>query len=355
MKMGVWTLGRTTIATMVLTGCFAAILSVPDLAAQETKETMTLDNVDRSYVVHLPKGYDDKQHYPVVILLHGMNQDSDDMERLTRFNELADKDSIIAVYPSALHGRWNFGIQQSPQQQYRRGPYRRPGYGYPGRYPGGGGGYPPPQREPGERNRPQQADDVDFLNRMLDRLANKFAVDRARVYVTGLSDGGFMTLKVGCELADRVAAIGIVGAAMPKTMVCIPSRPLPAVMMNGTDDPVVKYGGGTGKNGRFATISAEDTAKQWAKYDRCAEKPAKSKVPAHGKGSMETKVDTFTGCQQDAAVVLYSIKGGGNTWPGGEQYESEKTIGKTSEDLDANSTLWSFFVTRKLPDAGAQK
>jgi polyhydroxybutyrate depolymerase len=346
-----------TIASAGLLAC-GVLLGAHSAAAQETKETITLDNVDRSYVVHLPKGYDDKQHYPVVILLHGLNQDSDDMERLTRFNELADKDSVIAVYPGALHGRWNFGVQAPVQQEYRRGPGRRGGYGYPGRYPGGGGGgggYPPPQRDPDARNRPQQADDVDFINRMLDKMANKFAMDKARVYVTGLSDGGFMALKLGCELADRLAAIGMVGAAMPKTMVCVPSRPLPAIMINGTDDPIVKYGGGTGKNGRFATISVEDTAKQWAKYNRCSEKPVQSKLPIHGKGTMETKLDTYDDCRENAQVLLYSIKGGGNTWPGGEQYEVEKTIGKTSEDLDANATLWSFFVTRKLPDAGAPK
>jgi polyhydroxybutyrate depolymerase len=338
----------------LLVCCIGTLLIANNAIAQETKETLTLENVDRSFVVHLPKGYDDKQHYPVVILLHGTNQDSDDMERLTRFNELADKDSVIAVYPSALHGRWNFGIPELPRQDYQRGPYRRRGYGYPGRYPGGG--YPPPQRDPEERNRQQPADDVDFFNHMFDKLATKFAVDKARIYIAGLSDGGFMTLKAGCDLADRVAAIGTVGSAMPKTMVCIPSRPLPAIMINGTDDPVVKYDGGKGKNGRIATISAEDTAKQWAKYNRCAEKPDHSKLSAHGKGSMETKVDTYSGCQQDAQVVLYSVKGGGNTWPGGEQYESEKTIGKTSEDLDANATLWSFFVTRKVPSAdSAQK
>jgi poly(3-hydroxybutyrate) depolymerase len=63
---------------------------------------------------------------------------------------------------------------------------------------------------------------------------------------------------------------------------------------------------------------------------------------------METKVDTFEGCQQNAQVVSYSIKGAGNTWPGGEQYEVEKQIGKTSQDLNANETIWSFFMTKKL-------
>ena len=72
--------------------------------AQETKETVAGNDVDRTYLVRLPKGYDREQKYPVVILLHGMNQETDDMERLTRFDDLADKDGIIAVYPSAGTG-----------------------------------------------------------------------------------------------------------------------------------------------------------------------------------------------------------------------------------------------------------
>jgi polyhydroxybutyrate depolymerase len=63
---------------------------------------------------------------------------------------------------------------------------------------------------------------------------------------------------------------------------------------------------------------------------------------------METKVETYDGCEQGAQVVSYSVKGGGNTWPGGEQYEVEKQVGKTSQDLNANETIWSFLVSKKL-------
>jgi len=66
------------------------------------------------------RGYDRERKYPVVILLHGMNQETDDMERLTRFDDLADKDSIIAVYPSALHGRWNVGVRPPAPQPTMR-------------------------------------------------------------------------------------------------------------------------------------------------------------------------------------------------------------------------------------------
>lgn len=347
--------------------CLGVVSVSQSARAQETKETVAVDDVDRSYVLRLPRGYDAKQHYPVVIVLHGMNQDPDDIERLTRFDELADKDSIIVVYPNALHGRWNVGVRpEERRQSFGPGPgRRRGGYGgggYPGGgggYPGGGGGYPQGggnypqgggQNSPEEDRKPTNADDIAFFNSMLDKIESKVSVDATRVYATGLSEGGFMTLRVGCAMADRIAAIAPVGAAMPKKMICIPTRPVAAIMIDGTSDPIVPYGGGTEHNLQLSTVSVEDTAKAWARIDRCSEKPSQSKLAAHEKGGMETKVDTFSGCQ-DAAVVLYSVKGGGNTWPGGEQYEVENQIGKTSKDLNADETIWSFLVTKKNPNA----
>jgi len=320
--------------------CLAMLFITYGARAQETKEKVTVSDVDRTYLVRLPRGYDAKQRYPVVILLHGMNQDTDDMERLTRFDELADKDGIIAVYPSALHGRWNVGVRAPQQQPMMRSPGgrggRHGGGGYPGGgggYPGGGGGYPGGGQSGGqgrgeEANRPAPADDVEFLNQMLDQMAAKFSVDTARIYATGLSEGGFMAMKVGCAMADRIAAIAPVGAAMPKTMICLPSRPVPVVMINGTSDPVVPHGGGTEHNLQLPVISVEDSAKAWAKINRCAEKPTQTKLPAREKGGMETKVESYDGCQQGAQVVSYSVKGAGNTWPGGNSTKSRSKSGK---------------------------
>ena len=366
--MEVYGLRRAPVAAL----CLASVLAVPVVHAQETKEKVTVDDVDRTFTVRLPKGYDATRKYPVVILLHGMNQDADDMERLTRFNELADKDGIIAVYPAALHGRWNVGVRPQERREmggmgpgghrhgYPGGGY--PGGGYPGGgYPGGGGGYPgggqqqPRNRQPEEEHRGSQADDVAFFNQMLDQIGTKFSADQSRIYAAGLSEGGFMSLRLGCALSDRIAGVAAVGAAMPKTMICLPSRPVPLVMIDGTSDPVVPYGGGTEHNLSLATLSAEDSAKTWAKFDHCEEKPAHGKIPEKAKGGMETKTDTYDGCREGAQVVLYSVKGAGNTWPGGEQYEAENTVGKTSQDLNANEVIWSFLVTRKLPAQSADK
>jgi polyhydroxybutyrate depolymerase len=352
-------------SALAAAGCLALLLAGTTLWAQETQEKVTVDDVDRTFMVRLPKGYDPQQHYPVMILLHGMNQDPEDMERLTRFNELADKDGIIAVYPSAQHGRWNVGVRAEERRPMSMGPggRGRRGGGYPGGgggYPRGGGGYPgggqqPQGREPSEEKRATPADDIAFFNQMLDQLATKFSVDSSRIYAAGLSEGGFMSMRLGCALGDRIAAIAVVGAAMPKTMICLPPRPVPVVMINGTSDPVVPYGGGTEHNLSLRTISVEDSAKAWAKIDRCEEKPEKSKLSAREKGGTETKVDTYNACQQGAQVVLYSVKGAGNTWPGGEQYEVEKTVGKTSQDMKANEVIWSFLVTRKLAGTSGDK
>ena len=277
---------------------------------QDSEEKVDVNDVSRTYVVHLPQGYNQQQHYPVVILLHGRNQDAADMAGITHFNRLADKDSIIAVYPNAAHGSWNIGVhpeQINQGMQPRRGGGRRGGWGgypgggggYPGGggggYPGGGGGgYPgggqTGQQNPEEnRNRPEPPDDVAFLDQMLDQLPLKYSVDTRRIYATGLGDGGFMALRVGCNMADRVAAIAAVGAAMPKTMICLPARAASVLFINGTDDPIVPDNGGTYKPGRFHVLSAEDSAKTWAKFDHCGEKPEQAKLPSADKAERKRK------------------------------------------------------------------
>lgn len=358
MKIG--TLIRDGLMGIACVAVFFIAIGVQGMWAQQTKEKIVIDDVERNFVVRLPKGSDAQKKYPVVVLLHGVNQDADDIQRLTRFDEVADKEGVITVYPSALHGRWNVGVRPRERQPQYMGPRRRR-YGYPGGgggYPGGGypgGGQRPRGERPNGERTPTPTDDIGFFTQMLDELGTKFSADEARIYAVGLSDGGFMSMRLGCALADRLAAVATVGAAMPKTMICLPSRPVPIAMINGTSDPVVPYGGGTEKNRNLATISAEDSAKAWAKIDRCEEKPEKSKLAPKAKGGAETKVDTYNSCQQNAQVVLYSVKGAGNTWPGGEQYEAEKTIGKTSQDPNGNEVLWSFFATRKLPGQGAEQ
>lgn len=357
---------RTSFAIAVF-ATLAGVFTLP-VSAQEPETKITVGEVERTFVVHLPKGYDanQKYKYPLVMVLHSTNQDANDISRLTRFDELSDRDSVIVVYPNALHGRWNLGVAEEVPQQPSRGMGRRGGYGrggYPGGgYPGGypGGGSPQGGSQTQRERRSQPADDIAFFNAMLDKLSSEYAVDTTAIYATGLADGGFMDIHLGCAMADRIAAIAPVAAEVPKKLECTPSRPIPVLMINGTDDPIVKYNGGhykgasSGGSGEgVATLSAEDSAKYFARLDNCAKKPEHTKIAAKEKGGLKTEVDTFAGCQQNAQVVLYAVDGGGDTWPGGEQYMPEKEVGKTSTDLKANEVMWSFFVSRHLPQPPA--
>jgi polyhydroxybutyrate depolymerase len=318
----------------------------PESQRYDAQGEVDINDRIRTYAVHLPQGYDSQQHYPVVILLHGLDQDAAEMARLTHFNEFADRDSIIAVYPNALRGRWNLGGGEPPP--YRRDPYRRPGPYGPG---------PGPRPEQGDhREGPRRNPDIQFIHRMIDKLTTHYSVDTRRIYAVGLGEGGFMTLRIGCNMADRIAAIAVVGAATPRMLHCVPSRPVPFLLMNGTDDPIVPYDGGRYKDGMLHLLSAEDSAKEWARLNHCSEKPSESKLPPLNEGGKDTKVYLFDNCQENAQVALYSVKGGGHTWPGGEQYMTEKEIGKTSHALNANETIWSFLVTRKIAgESGVEK
>jgi polyhydroxybutyrate depolymerase len=310
--------------------------------AKDSREEVYVNEHARTYSVHLPAGYDSKQRYPVGIVLHGFDQDGAEIARITHFNELADADGIIAVYPNAVAGRWNLGVGEG-RPYYRQGPYRRPGVWGPG--------YPPPgqRREPGERGdgRPRNMD-MQFFHRMLDKVASHYSVDTQRIYATGLGEGGFMALRMGCNMSGRIAAVAVVGAAMPKMLNCDPPRAVSVLLMNGTDDPIVHYNGGQYKDGLLHLHSAEDSAKEWARVDRCSGKPAESKLPSLQEGGRETKVFLYNDCEEGAQVALYEIKGGGHTWPGGEQYLSEKEVGRTSKALNANETIWGFLVTKKI-------
>jgi polyhydroxybutyrate depolymerase len=202
-------------------------------------------------VVHLPASYDSKNKYPLVILLHSTGQNAQDMTRLSRFDVVADRNGIIAVYPNSYGLHWDVGVTvaQPNREMGHRGGYCRRGLGFPGPFPwsepGGAG-----QRGGGQGRAGQsrsQANDLAFFDQMLNKLATVYSVDANRVFATGYSDGGFMAFRLGCSMSSRIAAIGPVAAAIPKQMSawCGPSRAVPLLILNGTSDPVVHYDGGS--------------------------------------------------------------------------------------------------------------
>ena len=147
-----------------------------------------------------------------------------------------------------------------------------------------------------------QAGEVPFFNQMLDKLSSAYSVDVNRIFATGYSDGGLMDFGLGCSMSGRIAAMAPVAAAMPKEMTahCEPSRAVPVLMMNGTSDPVIRYGGGQVKGAALITLSVQTTAEKWAELDRCSPKPTHTSLPSQSEHDMKMFVDTYMDCRDGA-------------------------------------------------------
>ncbi len=245
------------------------------------------------------------------------------MERLTLggFNRLADRDGFVAVYPDGVERHWNDG---RGNQQYRA------------------------QRD--------NIDDVGFITALIAHLSQTLPVDRRRVYATGISNGGLMSLRLARELADRIAAIAPAAASMSEQIVQMrdPARPISALLVAGTMDPLVPYGGGEigFKRGQKIgkVVSVAETITYWATFNQCPPAPIITMEPDRDpQDGTRVRREAHGPCRDETEVILYAIEGGGHTWPGGQQYLPARIVGRTSKDIDANEVIWSFFKRHALP------
>jgi dienelactone hydrolase len=186
------------------------------------------------------------------------------------------------------------------------------------------------------------AKDVRFISDLIDDLEKAFNVDPTRIYADGLSNGGGMAFVLSCTLSDRIAAVGMVAAAqsLPWDW-CTDRRPVPMIAFHGTADRLVPYEGGTSWVGPVSFPDVSRWTASWARRNRCGPDPVETTVAAD-----VTRRD-YTDCADDAAVVLFTIHGGGHTWPGGEPLP-EWFLGTTSRGVDATRESWAFFQEHRL-------
>src|SRR5439155_26480744 len=190
---------------------------------------------------------------------------------------------------------------------------------------------------------------------MLDEVGAATCLDMARVYATGLSDGGLMSSILACFLSDRIAAIGLVsGITHPAS--CAPSHPMPLIVFWGTEDRVLPFCGGVGPvalalvaNQPIPTPGppqcppasylsfppVEQVVRDWAAADGC------NAEPEVASAASDVERRTFSSCSDDAVVQLYVVKGGGHSWPGSKAMEALSAtvavsiLGQTTDEVDA--------------------
>ncbi len=251
----------------------------------------------RKYLLHIPEGYDPSLSTPLVISIHGFAEWPAHQMNLSHWNELANQENFIVVYPrgSSFPMRW-----------------RTSGLG-------------------------ESLLDVQFISDLIDQLQNEYNIDPQRIYSNGLSNGGGMSFQLACKLSDRIAAFGgVAGAYMVAWENCQTERPVPAIIFHGTADPIVPFEGGPSESFDVPFPNITDWVQQMAERNGCDITP--EIIPATG----EVSGFRYSDCDQNADVDYYIIDGGGHSWPGGDPLP-KWIVGQTSDDINATQTMWKFF------------
>ncbi|MDP9141682.1 MAG: dienelactone hydrolase family protein [Pseudomonadota bacterium] len=190
-------------------------------------------------------------------------------------------------------------------------------------------------------------DDVGFLSALITDYVGRYSIDAKRVYMTGYSQGGNMSLRFACEHPEQVAAIAPVAATMRNSLAreCTTTVSTPVVFFNGTADKQVPYGPGIPALIRDLTLvgslGAQDAAKFWAEKNGCTGNAIRTDLPTPINDGTELYVDNYEACPENTGVTAYTIVEGGHTWPGALDFVP--VAGITSQNLHANDAMWQFF------------
>jgi len=266
------------------------------------------DGIQREYILYIPGSYSPDTAVPLVINLHGYTSSAQSQMESGDFRSIADTAGFLIVHPLGTddilgNPHWN---------------------------------------NAGNAN---DADDIGFIEALIDALAAEYNIDNNRVYSTGYSNGGYMSYTLACQLSHRIRAVASVAGQMYNGQFesCIPSRPVPVMEIHGTADPVIPYGGG---------VLGEPTADVisfWSGFNNCSPNPVVTDMPnINTDDGSTTERQVFTNCDESIEVEHYKINNGGHTWPG-TTHSYPFYYGWTNHDIDASAEIWRFFSQYGYP------
>jgi len=292
----------------------------------------------RPYDIRLPEDYAPARPVPVVLAIHGGGGNAraaartsctgGDVDSPDCLHAIAAREGVAVVYPNGTGARllssvrtWNAG--------------------------GGADGW---QCVSGRACK-DGVDDVAYFRALLDHLTRWIAVDPQRVYATGLSNGGAMSHRLACQMAERIAAIAALGGAnqFATTSVCAPPRPVSVLQIHGTADPCWRYEGGKAacaQRDDTVKIAVEESMRIWAAINSCA--TAGVAQPMTSEPRIKTVQLPWVGCR--AETILIRMEGGGHVWPGGWAYFRESVIGPMVGGWSANRVILDFFRRNPMPN-----
>lgn len=289
---------NTAFAVRSAVALLLATLAAPAnalLAPGDYVRTLTFGGIERDFRLHVPPGYDGAQ-VPLVLDIHGFTSNADQQRAISGWIAVADREGFLLAHPNGVNNAWNAGLCC------------------------GNAGI----------------DDVGFAVAVVDAIAAEAAVDRQRVYATGLSNGGAMSQRLACDAADVFAAVAPMAFPVPARPLagCRPSRPIATLTVMGITDVLVAYDGG-------AFPSAAETFDYW--HDVAACRGSKPDV-VETKG--QSRCETYTRCADDVQVCLCSVVA--------REFPGQRFSGHVlylNPDLMLAEVAWAFLSRFRLPPA----
>lgn len=232
----------------------------------------------RKYKVHTPKGYDAKKKYPLIISLHGFTSSGVGQAAFFPLRDLADKHGFLFSYPNGIGRSWNATNACCDW---------------------------------GNKN-----DDSTYLRNFILWAMERYSVDKKRVYLTGLSNGGFMCYRMAHDHSDLITAIAPVAGVGFKNWPGKPKHPVSVLHIHGTRDNVIKWKGGHILARAYP--SAEENFKNWRLFNQCEKQietgDEKIDLARNVRGA-ETSVTRFTNKDESLVSELWRVENGGHVTP----------------------------------------
>lgn len=277
------------------------ILLLPSLvfSQQTITSNLTHDSIDREFIIYIPASYTGDTPVPLVFNFHGYTSNASEQMNYGDFRPIADTANFIVVHPEGtlFDGNTHFNV----------------------------GGF----------TAGSTVDDVGFTAAMIEQLEAEYNIDSDRIYSTGMSNGGFMSFLLACQLSDKIAAIAsVTGSMTPETYdACDPQHPTPVLQIHGTTDAVVPY------LGAFWSRSIDDVVDYWVGFNNCSSDPTVDEIPNTSTIDLSS-AEHFVHDDGDNGATTEHIKitGGGHTWPG-----TAFVFPGTNLDFNASVEVWKFF------------
>ncbi len=285
-------------------------------ASQQSNQALTAgdytfsikhQDINRMYMVHVPKSYQAVKSMPMMLSLHGGGgnmryQADDEYYGLISKSESA---GFIAVFPNGYSrftkgslATWNAGICCG-------------------------------------KARDKNIDDVGFIKSVVNDMKTRANIDVNRIYANGMSNGGMMSYRLACEMPDTFKAIVSV-AGTDGTINCTPSKPVSVLHIHAVDDERVLYHGGSGSdsNTHADFESVPNTVAKWVKLNSCSATPERV-LQVSG-----AYCDIYKQCQSGKQVKVCITETGGHSWPGGKKVREGA---HTSTAINATNLIWDFY------------